>query len=96
VACERRFIEANKREERVNGTEPAVAAAGAVPAIILQMLEKGSYQLGIQILDFQITGLTTVMLGSKSKKESEGVSIAGDCVWAGAQLSQQSVGEEPL
>jgi hypothetical protein len=96
VARESRFIETNKREERVNGTEPAVATTDAVPAIVLQMLEEGSHQLGIQILDLQITGLASVMLGGKSEKESEGISIAGDCVGAGAQLSQQPVGEEPL
>jgi hypothetical protein len=90
------LIQANVSEESVDGAHPTVTSASAVAAILLKMLEERAYQLGIQVLDVQLTGLTPVMFGSKFQQQSEGVAITGNRVGAGAQLPQQSVGKEPL
>jgi hypothetical protein len=90
------LIQANIPEEGVYGAHPAVTSASAVVAILLKVLEESAHQLGIQVLYLQVTGLTLVMLGSKFEQQSEGVAITGDRMGAGAQLSEQSVGKEPL
>jgi hypothetical protein len=40
--------------------------------------------------------LAALIFGCKFEQQSEGVSIAGNSVWAGAQLPYEPVGEEPL
>jgi hypothetical protein len=96
VGCKSRLIEANIPKESVDGAQTIVAAASAVAAILFEMLEKRAHQFGIQVFHLQIAGVATVMFGSKFEQQSEGISITGDGVGAGAQLSQQSVGKEPL
>ena len=83
-------------EQRVDRGEAGVAGAGAVAALVLEVVEKRGDQRRVQIGDIELGWLAAQALGGEAQQQLERVAVGGDRVRAGASLADQPVGEERL
>jgi len=68
--------------EGVDRREPGVPGAGAVAAVLLEMVEERADQLGVEIVDVQLAGLLAGSLGGEREQQPERVAVGGDRLWA--------------
>jgi hypothetical protein len=81
-------------EEGVNRGEPHVAASGAVAAVLLQVIEEGSEERRIQIVEGQIGRRLSQSLLCVVQEQTKGIAVARNGVCAGLALSHEPIGEE--
>ncbi len=96
VVEELRLVAGNVGEERPDGGQPGVAAADAVVAPGLEVVEEVPDHCSIDVSDRQVGWCPPEPTGRELQQQPEGVAVAGQRVGAGAKLTCQSVGEECL
>ena len=82
-------------EQRVDRREPVVAGPRLVAAAGLEVLEERHDQRRVELADVQRARWGAGLVGHERQQQLEGVTVGGDCVRAGAALSDQAVGEVP-
>jgi hypothetical protein len=80
----------------MNGSEANVAAAGAVLALALDVIEKRSQQRRVEFWHRQIRGRLAQVLLCKLHEQTKGVAIARDGVRARLTLLHEPIHEERL
>jgi hypothetical protein len=96
VMQELRLIDSDVLEERADCRQARIPTACSVSARTLDVSQERSYQLCIDIREFQM-GRRLLELGGRILQEkTKRVSIADDCIWARFQLRPEALGEEAL
>ena len=83
-------------EEGVNRRQPSVAAACAVAPFLLQVIEKGDQEWGIDLSEPELRWLLLQPPLGELQEQAERVAVTGDGVGADAPLADQPTREEPL
>jgi hypothetical protein len=60
------------------------------------VFEKPHQERNIEVLEAEIRRRSAQSFGGKLKQHAEGVAVSRDRVGAGAELSEQAIGKEPL
>ena len=83
-------------EQGVHGGQAGVAGGDAVAALFLQVVQEPADQVGVELAD--VDGVRRGAGGGHdvTQEQPPGVAVGGDGVGAGADLSDQSGGEERL
>ena len=79
-------------KERVNGSEPDIARAGAVPAGLLDMVQKLADKRCVEIFKGQARRIFAEPLVRKPQQEAKRIAVRRDGVGTGLTLSDESVG----
>src|SRR6266545_4394965 len=91
-----RLVENGEPEERVNGREPSVSCSRTVCAPLLEVIEKGADERGVDVGEEQVRGTLSQVLVGESEQEPEGVAVGRNGIRARGLLSLESRGEERL
>jgi hypothetical protein len=83
-------------EERVDGSQAGVTAAGAVAAFALEVIEKSADQVGIEIGQVEVRRIFAGPGLGVGEQQAEGVPVGVDRVRAGVALPAEPGGEECL
>ena len=71
-------------EERVDRRQPGVAGAGAVAALVFEVVEERGDQRRVEVLELERRRRLAGLLLGEGEQQPEGVAIGGDRVRAGA------------
>ena len=76
-------------EEGADGGQPGVAGAGAVVALVFEVVEEGADQRGVQVGEVELGGLLAGPVAHEAQQQAPGVPVGGDGVRAGVALADQ-------
>ena len=82
--------ERGEAEHRVDRRQARVAGAGAVAALVLEVIEERRDQRCVEILDLELGWLFAGALLREGEQQPEGVAVGGDRVRADALLADQT------
>ena len=91
-----RIMEGDVAEERMERRQSDVSAAGGIATFLLEVIEEGTDEGGIKILDTHRRWRFLEALLHKGKEHAESVAIARDCMRACLPLVHETVSEECL
>ena len=83
-------------EQRVDGRQAVVAAAGGVVPVLFEVVQERGDQRRVEVGDIQGAGRLAGFPGGEGQQEPEGDLVGGDGVGAGGPLADQPVGEVGL
>ena len=83
-------------EQRVDRGQPRVAGARAVVPVVAQVLQEGSDEPGVEVVQVQVAGGGAGAGLGEGQQQAEGVPVGGHGVAADLALGDQPVGEERL
>ena len=78
-------------EEGADGSQPGVAGAGAVVALLLEMVKEGADGGGIQVGQVEFEGLLAGPVAHEAQQQAPGIPVGGNGVRAGVALADQPV-----
>src|SRR6266576_2002678 len=78
-------------EQGPDGGQPVVAGAGAVAAVVFEVVQERGDQRGVEVGDVELAGVLPGALGGEGQQQPPGVPVAGDGVAAGAALADEPV-----
>ncbi len=90
------MVQGEIAEQRVDRGEPVVAGRGAVAPVAFQVVQEGTDQGCVQIIDGQLAGREAGALGGERQQQPEGGAIGRDRVRARGALGDQPLGEVGL
>jgi hypothetical protein len=90
------MAERQVREQRVDCRQAVVAGADAVAASCLEMVQEGSDQRRVELVDVQFAGFRSGPLGGEGEQQPERLAVGGDRVWTRSALRLQPVREVGL
>ncbi len=82
------FLDRDVAEEGSDGGEAEVAGARRTAALGLEGGEEVRQERGVEIVEQEVGGASPKLLGGESQQQAKGVTVAGDGVWAGAELPE--------
>jgi hypothetical protein len=83
-------------EQGADRGKPNVTGAHAIFPLLLDVVEEGADECGINIVEVQLRRLFAMPLGCEDQQQPQCVPIGGDCMWTGLTLTSQAVREERL
>ncbi len=89
-------VQRHVREQRMDRREAVVAAADAVAASLLEVLQERSDQRRVELCDIQFAGRLAGPLGGELQQQPEGLAVRSDRVRARAALRDQPIAEVGL
>ena len=85
-------LQRGEAEHRVDRCQSGVAGAGAVAALLFEVVEERADQRRVEILELELARLLAGALLSEAEQQPEGVAVCGDRVRADALLVDQTAG----
>src|SRR5581483_8944089 len=92
----RGLFQGNVAEEGVNRRQPSVSAARPVAPFLLQVIEEGDQEWGIDLGEPELRGFRLQPPLGELQEQAERVAVAGDGVRADAPLADQPTREKLL
>src|SRR5215468_5777109 len=83
-------------EQRTDHSKPGVAGACAILPLVLEAVEEGTDQWGVEIVDIQLRWLLAFLGCGKDQQQPHRVSVGGERIRTGLALTDQAFGEERL
>jgi len=87
------MVECEVGEQRVDGRQAVVAAAGAVVPVLFEVVQERGDQRRVEVGDVRDAGRLAGLAGGKGQQEREAELVGGEGVGAGRPLADQPVGE---
>src|SRR6266699_287597 len=81
-------------EEGVDGGQSSIPGGHPVATILLEVLQEGADQVGIQILERELRGGLARPVVDEHQQHSKCVTVGGHRVWTGLALLPESLAEE--
>jgi hypothetical protein len=94
--CVLGVLQGRVAEHGVDGGEPGVAGAGAVAAVVFEVVQERADQRRVQVGEVELARLPAGAPGGEGQQQPPGVTVGGDGLRAGVPLAGQPVGEERL
>jgi hypothetical protein len=96
VSGKHRFTESHVPEEGVQRCETVISCPGAIASLDFEVLQKLAEEGGVEFFQAKFGWLPSEALRGETEQQAKSVPVAGDRVWAGAELSEQPVRKEAL